>query len=131
VRLLIDSSVWIDALSSKPTQAADLQRCLEEEVVVKIRPIEAEVLAGAVSEKCARKVLSGFAALDTVDPDWNSNDVWREMEEMAALARRSRLSPLGVVDRMILVAAVRTPCVLWTLDRALASLAGKCGARCL
>ncbi len=125
--ILIDSSVWIDSLSAKPS----ISKALFSDYVINgeavtIRPIINEVLSHP-NPKMLPLLKTSFNSLEKIDLNWNHEETWESLYEIAIFARKRKLSPAGVVDRMVLLSAQNAGCILWTLDRKVLNLGRKLG----
>lgn len=130
MKVLIDSSVWIDVFSRRPTVPLEYFRgTLDAHVVVTIQAIINEVLAGAVSSRAATQVIRILGACDPVDPSWDDAGSWNALLEIARKARSAGISPAGVVDRMVVFAARSSGASVWTLDKGLRRISTCMGVR--
>lgn len=127
MKVLVDSSVWIDFFQKRPQLSQKLLRQLslliEEKNTVVIYPIEVETLSGNIIPSQENLIRGVFEILEHVDLDWNSKSTWLKIIDLAKQARKSSVRIPGLVDRMILLAAQESDLVLWTLDQALQKLA--------
>ena len=127
MRVLVDTSVWAEYFRSRPAlprrQLDALAVLIENDEVVTVMPIEAEVLSGKIPRAKEVDVHAAFEALEHIDPDWNARTTWDAIVALARASLRDRLPILGIVDRMVLLAAEAQRLPLWTLDRALARVA--------
>ena len=117
MRLLADSSVWIDHLR-KPDEF--LSFALRRRRVVVHPFVLGEVALGSIAERA--QVLQALAALPQARR--------AEDAEVLDLIERRRLHGAGIgwVDAHLLAAALLTPETrLWTRDRRLRALAGRLG----
>ncbi len=127
MKVLVDTSVWIEFLRKKP-QISDeslsrLYLLLEEDRVVTIYPIHVELFSGSILPQKRKEIEEAFESMAHVDLDWNSKITWVRLIEMAQSAKARSLPIPGVIDRMILSSAEASQSSLWTLDRALIRLA--------
>ena len=125
--MLVDTSVWAEYFRSRPAlsrgQLDALAAQIENDEVVTVLPIEAEVLSGRIAGAKERDIRAAFEAFEHVDLDWNARATWDAIIALAHASQRNSLPTLGVVDRMVLLAAESRRVSLWTLDRALARVA--------
>jgi len=126
-RILIDTSVWIEFFSSKPSVSKQLldrltQHILEGEVAI-IEPIRVELLSGVIRSSAKAEVARLLGSLEKVDLDWNSKENWDKLIELSSVAHAHKCSVPGVVDRMILLSAKEASVTLLTKDRLLGKLA--------
>jgi predicted nucleic acid-binding protein len=127
MRVLVDTSVWAEFFRSKPSLARAgldaLGALIEDNQVVTIFPIEAEVLSGRIAKPKENEVRRAFVAIDHVDADWNVRTTWDRIVQLARTAQDANLPVLGIVDRMILLAAETHGVSIWTLEHRLARVA--------
>jgi len=113
VKLLPDTSVWVDYLREGASgAAAALDRYLEEESVLVCGPVLAELLAGTASDR--RDDL--WLALGNLPWAELDHAGWRRAGEIGHDLRRSGRS-VPLTDVVIAVACVRAGASLWTWDR--------------
>jgi predicted nucleic acid-binding protein len=127
MRILVDTSVWAEFFRSRPAiprQAVTTLRALiEDDRVVTLLPIEAEVLSGRIAGTKESEVRRAFAAIEHIDLDWSARTTWDGIVDLARAAQAADLPMAGIVDRMVVLAAETRSVRLWTLDRRLARLA--------
>ena len=124
--ILVDTSMWIEFFSSKPkvtTRDLDLleSRITEDEVVI-IQPIRAELLSGNVQSHRRNEVKTLLSSIKSADLDWNLSTTWDEIIALGDLAKSVRMKMPGVVDRMIILAAIRRGAEISSLDHSLMQL---------
>jgi predicted nucleic acid-binding protein len=123
MRVLVDSSVWIEFFAPKSSlPPGSLEELISQRQVATCQPIKAEVLSGKMDPAARRAVEAAFDAMDFVDLDWNSEKTWRGLVELSLQAQRKRAPIPGIVDRMILACCLGTELILWTRDRKLIKL---------
>lgn len=124
MRVLVDSSVWIEFFRPRPSLALGaLESLIQERQVVTCLPIKTEVLSGRITGATRTLVQQAFDAMDFVDLDWNSKATWDELIHISLKAQKKRVSIPGIVDRMLLACCLKSNLSLWTLDRKLQKLA--------
>jgi predicted nucleic acid-binding protein len=112
LKVLPDTSIWIDYFRGTEPAATTLDRLLTDEEPVICGPILAELLAGA-PEAQRDELWLALTCLPFVDL---GRDAWADAGERAhALRSRGQIVPL--LDILIAVAAVRAGASLWTRDR--------------
>lgn len=122
--VLVDTSVWIEFFRKKPSISVDpLHILIEEKQVVTCLPITAEILSGEIPASKRSVIQDAFNAMVFIDLDWNSKKIWEEITHFALTAKKQGMGIPGLIDRMILLAAQKGSCSLWTLDRKLQQLA--------
>lgn len=112
MRVLADTSVWVDFLrGTDPSAAQVLDRLLAAGEVVMCGPVAAELFAGTAEER-APELWSLLAGLRWVEL---GRAQWREVgETSSALRRRGATVPL--TDLVIAVAALAARASLWSRD---------------
>lgn len=117
---LVDTSVWIEFFKPRPVVDLNpLELLIEERNVVTCRPVKAEVLSGEMSVSTREVITGALESMIPVDPDWNAPATWKNIVALAAKARQKEIGVPGLVDRMILMAALESGATLWTLDKKL------------
>jgi len=113
VRLLPDTSVWVDYLRGRnPETVAELDSYFERESVDVHRPIVADLLAGTAPDQ-REDLWLAIGSLPWADLD---RAAWRQVGEVANDLRRRGVS-VPLTDVVIAVAAARSDAGLWTHDR--------------
>jgi predicted nucleic acid-binding protein len=111
VRVLVDTSVWVDYLRGR---GADLRRRLDllidEDRVALAVPVRVEILSGAGRE--AARLARLLDVIPTYHPDAAT---WRTVEEWAVMAS-SRGHRFGVGDLLIGAIASQNLLHVWSLD---------------
>lgn len=123
--VLIDTSVWIEFFKPHASwiNSLFLESLIEEGEMATCFPIWAEVLSGEMTPKTRQTVSDAFKSMIFVDVDLNSSQTWEELIEMALFAKKHKLSTLGLIDRIILLASKKSNSKLWSLDKKLNHLA--------
>jgi predicted nucleic acid-binding protein len=110
--ILVDSSVWIEHLrrDSRP-----LRRLLEEQLVLVHPFILGEIACGHIKDRHKTlSLLQNLPSLDTVDDD----QILHFIEQRRLMGRG-----VGLIDIHILASCLVQPCLIWTIDRRLRSVA--------
>lgn len=125
--VLIDTSIWIEFFSKQPNISIETISSLKDIIVngeaLIIEPIRAELLSGHIVPRLKSDIILTLDELDMIDLDWNSRTVWDDIISLADVAKSMGLPILGIVDRMILIAALNANAHIASRDRALVSLA--------
>ena len=112
MRLLPDTSIWIDFFSGETDAADELDRLIGEDEVFLCGPVLAELVAGTPPEQRSA-VSSALGSLPFLDLE---KAEWRTAGEVSFdLDRRGQSVPL--IDVVIAIACVRARARLWTRDR--------------
>jgi len=113
VRLLPDTSIWVEYLRGRDTATvAELDRYLDRESVLICGPVIAELLAGTAPQQRDDLWLA-IGSLPWVPID---QPAWRSIGEIANGLRRGGVS-VPLTDIAIAVAAANGEAELWTNDR--------------
>jgi predicted nucleic acid-binding protein len=125
--VLIDTSVWIEFFSKRSKISnetiASLKELISNGDAVIMEPIRAEILSGHILSQLRNEILSALDVLDMIDLDWNSRNTWDDIVALADIARSHQLPIPGIVDRMILIAALNANVQIASLDQTLMALA--------
>lgn len=132
-RVLIDTSLWIEFFSKRSKLSVDAiaifsELIINDEVAI-IEPIRAEILSGHIVASSKSEIVEALNLLHIIDVDWREREIWDEIIKLAEIARKARLPIPGLVDRMIIMSALRADAKLATLDKSLLSLAKKATVR--
>ena len=110
--ILIDTSVWIEFFKQNPVYATDLETLLSKRMVVTIEPIFSELIYGARNDKERKRILSYWNLLPKIAFTAGS------LLSVADFANQHNYhNPgIGLIDAVIVKAAVENHCKIWTLD---------------
>ncbi len=111
MKVLPDTSIWIDYFRGTEPAATDLGRLLVDEPPQICGPILAELVAGTPAAQ-REDVWLALASLPFVEL---GRDAWTLAGELAPELRK-RGESLPLLDLLIAVAAVRGDAALWTRD---------------
>lgn len=117
--VLVDTSVWIRALSGRAPYRAELDRLLSRDEVVGHQLVYGELLIGAQGGR--PQVLAAYALMHQANLIPHS--------DVVSFVRAKKLHGRGVgwVDIHLLAAAIAGRCKLWTADPRLDTLAREFG----
>lgn len=115
--IVVDSSVWVEALRHEGDEARVLRSLLDADEVLLPMPVKIELLSG-VSQRQRQALRSGLSALPTVYP---TDDTWRLMDSWTDRAVKAGAA-FGVGDLLIAALAHEAGALVWSHDRALARL---------
>lgn len=123
MRVLVDTSVWVDLINDheSPQSCALADLLAGDDEICTCGVIFAEVLQGLRQRRAYDRVRSGFADLTLLEPSGP-----REYERAASLYRELRRRGLTVrstIDCLIAALAERHRCLLLHRDRDLAAIA--------
>ena len=111
--ILVDTSVWVQALRQKECdEARELARLLDEDQVLLCAPVRMEILSGASRRDLPtlQRLLSALPVLYPQRSTWDLATSWIE----PAKRRRERF---GFADLLIGAQAAETESSIWSLDR--------------
>ena len=124
MQVLLDTSVWVDFFKTHHrVSTALVEELLVQGRVVTCKPIFTEILSASLTLPVQKTIRDSFRALDFIDPDWNSDETWKKIVELAQFCRQHKCGMPGMTDRMILASALENKAQIWTLDRKLEKLA--------
>ena len=112
--------MWAEFFHSRPSipraVIETLRTLIEDDRVVTLLPIEAEVLSGRLRREREADVRRAFGAIEHIELDRNARTTWERIVETVRAAQDADLPMTGIVDRMVLVAAETRGVSPWTLD---------------
>lgn len=122
--VLVDTSVWIDFFAKPPRHHADfLETLLSQDLVATCQPIKAELLSGWFDAKSRLVVERTLNDLPALDLNLSLEIVWQKIIGIAHECQKKKMKIPGIVDRMIILAALEFQTTLWTHDKSLKKLA--------
>lgn len=128
MRLLVDSTVWVDFLRGKLSrQAVDLQHAIQEHQVLLGDLILAEVMRGVVNERVARLVLASLDAFDVVE--LGGKELAVKAAENYRILRGKGMTVRGTVDLFIGTWCIHHDVPLLHADRDFAGMEKHLGLR--
>ena len=111
--ILVDTSVWVQALRQKECdEARELARLLDEDRIFLAAPVRMEILSGA-SRRDLPTLQRLFAALPVLYPQRSTWDLAASWIEPA----KRRGERFGFADLLIGAQAAETESSIWSLDR--------------
>lgn len=111
--ILVDTSVWVQALRQRESdEAHELTRLLDEDLVALAAPVRIEILSGASRRDLPtlERVLSALPVLYPERSTWKLATSWIE----TAIRRGERF---GLADLLIGAQATESGASIWSLDR--------------
>jgi len=112
--VLVDSSVWIAASSSRNKECLQLRRLLEgDELLCYIPPIQVEVCQGARSEVEFHRLWEGFLGLNRLEIE----DRYWGLSAWNYLKARQKGIAASTIDCLTATVAKESRVALWSLDR--------------
>ncbi len=124
MKVLVDSSVWIDVLRNQQSPHGDILRQLVTEgFAYTTGVIQAEILPFVRSSEAAR-VDALFSNLSLLELE-SQSAFWRSVVHWRTQMVRSGLAGVGLPDVLIATTALETGVPLWSLDNHFARIAEK------
>lgn len=111
--ILMDTSVWIEYLRQNVDYFQDVQSMLARRMIVSVEPIFAELTYGVKNRKDKQMLNSYWQVLPRIDFGTDS------MLEAAEYANNNDFQQLGIglIDALIIQAAIQGDHLIWTLDK--------------
>lgn len=113
MKILVDTSVWIDYFRGKENVQTALFGHIEQGRVCTLGCIFAELLQGAGSVKESDVLLSYFESLPRLE---ENGSLWIEAGK---LSNQKKLisKGIGIIDAVLMISAKKQGCQIWTLDK--------------
>lgn len=111
--VLVDTSIWIDLLSKRPSRVIPVEKL---PLLATCPPIIQEVLQGVRDPLAHRKLLSGLKAL-TIFCDPMSLEIFEEASQIYRDGRVQGLTIRSSTDCLIAAVALRHDLLVWHHDR--------------
>lgn len=115
--IVVDTSVWIEALRREGDDARILRSLLDADEVLLPVPVKIELLSGVASRerRALRAALSALPLAYPTDDTWRLMDAWTDRAVKAGAA-------FGVGDLLIGALTHQAGALVWSHDRAFARL---------
>jgi predicted nucleic acid-binding protein len=116
-KIIVDTSIWIEFLKKNPKIFPSMQVLLEKQNAIALGCIFGELLQGVKSERERKIITSYWDCLPKID----ESQIWIEAGKYSGekgLASKG----LGLIDSIILTAAIKNNLIIWTLDKKLQSI---------
>jgi tRNA(fMet)-specific endonuclease VapC len=113
MKILVDTSVWIEYLKNRPAVANHLDRHLLAGNIFIVGPVIAELLQGARTEKDYHALNNSIDGLPFVETDLND---WTSAGNISFKLRRKGLT-VPITDCLIAAVAIRLNAAVMTYDR--------------
>jgi predicted nucleic acid-binding protein len=110
--ILIDTSIWIEFFKQNPVYATEIETLLKKKMALAIEPIFSELIYGARNDKENKRILSYWNLLPKIPFTTGS---LLSAADYANLHNYHNLG-IGLIDAIIIKAAVDNNCKIWTLD---------------
>jgi predicted nucleic acid-binding protein len=115
--ILVDTSVWIDYFRRKKELVSEFNLLIEARKLVAYEPVFSELLYGVLNEREAKIIRSFWEVLPRVEFGTGS------MLKAAGLASNKDFQNkgIGLMDALIIEAALDNQYLLWTFDKRILS----------
>ena len=116
-KIIVDTSIWIEFLKKNPKIFPSVQVLLEKNNAIALGCIFGELLQGAKSERERKIILSYWQYLPKID----NTGIW--IDAGIYSGKNKFISKgIGLIDSLIITAAISNGCIVWTLDKKLQSV---------
>jgi predicted nucleic acid-binding protein len=112
--IIIDTSIWIEFFRGNKLYFSDVKKLLENQKILAIDVIFAELLQGVKSNKEIEIIIKYWENLPKI--------IQAEMViEAGIYSAKNKLTDkgIGLIDSIIIIAALKTKSKIWTLDKKL------------
>ncbi|MGA1845056.1 MAG: PIN domain-containing protein [bacterium] len=115
--IILDTSVWIEFLKKEAEIFTTVKGLLETEEIFALECIFGELLQGARDDRERRLITSYWEYLPKID----EKNIWIEAGTYSS-ENRLTTKGVGLIDAVIVMAALRSKSKVWTLDKKLRSV---------
>jgi predicted nucleic acid-binding protein len=116
-KIIVDTSIWIEFLKKNPKIFPSMQVLLEKQNAIALGCIFGELLQGAKSEREKKIIISYWDCLPKID----ESQIWIEAGKYSG-EKEMASKGTGLIDSIILTAAIKNDLIIWTLDKKLKNL---------
>ncbi len=115
-KIIADASIWMEFLKKNPKIFPSMQILIEKNNVIALECIFGELIQGVKSERERHIILSYWSCLPKID----EKEIWLEAGKYY---RENKLftKGVGLIDSVIITAAIRNSLIVWTLNKKLNS----------
>ncbi len=118
MKIIVDTSVWIEYLKNRPTLAENLDQQLLAGSIFTVGPVIAELLQGARTEKDYRILKNSIDGLPFIETTFED---WTLAGEISHKLRRKGFT-LPITDCVIAAVAIHQNASVMTYDRHFANI---------
>jgi predicted nucleic acid-binding protein len=113
-KIIVDTSIWVEFLKKNPKIFPSVQVLMEKQNAIALECIFGELIQWAKSARERKIIISYWKNLPKIEESglWIEAGRYFGEEDLAAKG-------LGLIDSMILTAAIKNNLIVWTLDRKL------------
>ena len=118
-KVIVDTSIWIEFLKKNPKIFPSMKILLEKNNVIVLECIFGELIQGTISNRERDIILSYWDNLPKIE----EAGIWLEAGKYYSdndLFKKG----LGLIDSIIITAALKNDYIVWTLDKKLNSAMG-------
>jgi predicted nucleic acid-binding protein len=112
--IIVDTSVWIDFLKGSKGFVSNLKQLLERREVLGLSVVFGELLQGAKNTKEVRTITGFWINL----PKMDESELFLEGGQLS-YQNKLFATGVGLIDCVILAAAIRAKAEVWTFDKKL------------
>ncbi|MFC2159248.1 PIN domain-containing protein [Actinomycetota bacterium] len=116
-KIIVDTSIWIEFLKKNPKIFPSMQVLLEKNNAIALGCIFGELLQGAKSERERKIILSYWQYLPKID----NTGIWIDAGIYSG-NNKFISKGIGLIDSLIITAAINNGLIVWTLDKKLQSV---------
>jgi tRNA(fMet)-specific endonuclease VapC len=113
MKIIVDTSVWIEYLKNKPTLAEKLDRQLLAGDIFTVGPVIAELLQGAKTEKDYRMLKNSIDGLPFIETSFEN---WALAGDISYKLRRKGIT-IPITDCIIAAVAIHNNASVMTYDQ--------------
>lgn len=118
--IILDTSVWIEFFKKKAEIFTSVKNLLEAEEVYTLECIFGELLQGAKNDQERDLIISYWQHLPKID----EKGIWIEAGKYSG-ENKLPSKGVGLIDVVIILAAIRSKSKVWTLDKKLSKILEK------
>ena len=116
-KIIVDTSIWIEFLKKNPKIFPSMQVLVEKQNAIALGCIFGELLQGAKSDRERKIIISYWDCL----PKIQESQVWIDAGKYSG--EEDLVSKgLGLIDSIIITAAIKNDLIIWTLDKKLKNI---------
>ena len=116
-KIIVDTSIWIEFLKKNPKIFPSMQVLLEKNNAIALECIFGELLQGAKSERERKIIFSYWQYLPKIEDTgiWINAGIYSGINKLISKG-------VGLIDSVIIKAAINNGLIVWTLDKKLQSV---------
>ena len=116
-KIIVDTSIWVEFLKKNPKIFPSMQVLLEKNNAIALGCIFGELLQGVKSERERKIILSYWQYLPKIEDAclWIDAGIYSGKNKLISKG-------IGLIDSVIIRAAISNNLIVWTLDKKLQSV---------